>query len=101
MKKPENHIFVCRSFRGDEIKGVCAKQSEGDLIAYIDSEISDRGLDAMVSASGCLKMCEKGPVVVIYPQGWWFGNVKTEEDIDEILDSLEEGRPSESFLIPD
>lgn len=101
MKKPQSHILVCKSFRGEEVKGLCAKQSDGDLISYIDYEIVDRGIDAMVSATGCLKMCEKGPVIVVYPQGWWFGNVKTEEDVDEILDALEDGMPAESFLIPD
>lgn len=101
MEKPDSHILVCRSFRGEEAKGLCAKQSSGDLISYIDYEVSDRGLNALVSATGCLKRCENGPVVVIYPQGWWYGNVKTEEDIDEILDALEEGNPAESFLISD
>ncbi|MDY0362603.1 MAG: (2Fe-2S) ferredoxin domain-containing protein [Desulforegulaceae bacterium] len=101
MKKPKHHIFVCKSFRGEEVKGLCAKQSQGDFLSYIDYEISDRGLDAMVTASGCLKMCEKGPVMVVYPKNWWFGNVKTKEDIDEILDALEEERPAESFLIQD
>jgi len=99
MKKPETHILVCKSFRGEEVKGLCAKQGDGDLISYLDYEVSDRGFDALVSSAGCLKMCEKGPVVVVYPQGWWYGNVKTEEDIDEILDALEEGNRAEKFLI--
>lgn len=101
MKTPETHILVCKSFRGEEVKGLCAKQSSGDLISYIDYEVSDRGMDALVSSTGCLKICEKGPVVVIYPQGWWYGNVKTEDDIDEILDALEEGSPYEALLISD
>jgi (2Fe-2S) ferredoxin len=99
MKTPETHILVCKSFRGEEAKGLCAKQGDGDLISYLDYEVSDRGLDALVSSTGCLKVCEKGPVVVVYPQGWWYGNVKTEDDIDEILDALEEGSPCEAFLI--
>jgi hypothetical protein len=26
----------------------------------------------MVSSTGCLKLCEKGPVVLVYPQGYWY-----------------------------
>ena len=29
--------------------------------------------------------------MVVYPQGLWYGQVESEEAIDEILDCLEEG----------
>ena len=36
--------------------------------------------------------------MVIYPQGYWYGEV-TEDKIDEILDALEEGGAAEDYLI--
>ena len=39
-----------------------------------------------INKSGCLDRCEKGPVMVIYPEGVWYA-FKTSEDIDEILNS--------------
>ena len=36
--------------------------------------------------------------MVIYPAGWWYGQV-TEELLDEILDALEEDSPAEKYLI--
>jgi (2Fe-2S) ferredoxin len=99
MQKPAYHIFVCNSFRlSGEPQGVCNRKEAPDLLQYLESEITDRGLDAMVSSTGCLKACDRGPVMVIYPQGLWYGSI-TEERLDEILDALEEGATVEEYLL--
>lgn len=99
MKKPKHHIFVCNSFRlTGEPQGVCNKKGAPALLQYIEEEIIDRGIDAMVSSTGCLKACEKGPVMIIYPNNYWYGEV-TEKAIDEILDALEENKSVEEYLI--
>ncbi len=99
MNKPKYHFFVCNSFRlTGEPQGICNKKGAPGLLQYLEEEIIDRGIDAMVSSTGCLKQCEKGPVMIIYPDNYWYGEV-TEEIIDEILDALEEGRISENNLI--
>ena len=99
MQKPQYHIFLCNSFRmSGEPQGVCNKGGTPQFLQYIEEEILDRGLDAMVSATGCLKVCDRGPAMVIYPAGWWYGELD-ESRIDEILDALEEGNPVEEYLL--
>ncbi|MFZ5832101.1 MAG: (2Fe-2S) ferredoxin domain-containing protein [Planctomycetota bacterium] len=99
MQKPEYHFLVCNSFRvGGEPQGVCNRKGAPNLLQYLQSEIADRGIDGVVSLTSCLNVCEKGPILVVYPQGWWYYEV-TEEKIDEILDALEEGQPVESLLM--
>ncbi len=99
MQKPDYHIFVCNSFRvGGDPQGTCNRKDATSLLQYIEEEIIDRGLNAMVSSTGCLKMCDKGPVMVVYPEGSWYGEV-TQDKVDEILDAMEEGQPAESLLI--
>ncbi len=99
MDKPDYHIFVCNSFRmSGEPQGICNKKGAANLMQYIEEEVLDRGMDAMISATGCLKVCDRGPAIVIYPQNYWYGNV-TEEAIDAILDALEEGEACEEYLI--
>ena len=101
MDKPKHHIFVCASFRasGDQ-KGVCHKKGAGEFLPYIENEIIDRGLtDIIVSSCGCLKGCDDGPVMVIYPENVWYGNVQGEEAIDEILDALEDGTIASTYQI--
>lgn len=98
MSKPQAHLLICNSFRtcGDP-KGVCNKKDSSGLSQYIETELSDRGMDAMVSSTSCMKMCEKGPILVVYPQNWWYGEVD-EEKIDTILDALEQGKPADGRL---
>ncbi|HEW78365.1 MAG TPA: (2Fe-2S) ferredoxin domain-containing protein [Phycisphaerales bacterium] len=99
MQKPEYHILICNSFRlNGQPQGVCNKKEAASLLQYLENEIVDRGLDVMISSTGCLKLCEQGPVMVIYPAGWWYGQV-TEERIDEILDALKEATAIEEFLL--
>ena len=99
MAISERQILLCQSFRaaGDK-KGICHKQSEG-LLQYIEEEVLDRGLDCLISGTTCLKQCEKGPVMVIQPENWWFGSVDSEEAVDAILDGLEDGEPAEDYLL--
>ncbi|MEB3827175.1 (2Fe-2S) ferredoxin domain-containing protein [Phormidium sp. CCY1219] len=98
MKKPTHHIFVCSSFRlTGEAKGVCEKKDSASLIQYLEEEICDRGLDALVSTTGCMNLCNNGPVMMVYPDNYWYKEVD-EEAIDEILDALEEGQAAKDHL---
>ncbi len=99
MQKPDYHIFVCASFRGTEALGKCIKKDSMNLMQYLETECSDRGLNAMVTSAGCMKLCDQGPVMVVYPQAYWYGEITGEEAIDEILDALEEGRPAKEYLL--
>jgi len=102
MKKPTYHILVCNSFRkAGEAQGACNRKNAPHLIQYLMEECSDRGLDVVVSSTGCLNVCAEGPVVVIHPNNYWYGKVEGEEQIDEILDALEEDRAEEKYLISD
>jgi (2Fe-2S) ferredoxin len=100
MEKPEYHLFVCASFRADgDPKGVCHKKGSVPLLPYIENEILDRGLDAQITSTGCMKACDHGPVMVIQPQGVWYGQVESEAAVDHILDALEDGDVVENLRI--
>ena len=101
MKKPDKHIFVCASFRmsGDP-QGVCHKKGSASLIQYLEQELSDRGLAGItVSSTGCLKVCDRGPAMVIYPDNIWYGKVENEAAIDEIIDAIENGSVADKYVI--
>lgn len=100
MEKPQFHIFLCASFRTDGgSKGMCHAKGSVNLLPYIESELSDRGLDALITSTGCMKACDHGPVMVIHPAGTWYGKVDGEEAVDAILDALEDGGVAEEYLI--
>lgn len=101
MQKPKHHIFVCASFRASgEPQGVCHKKESLNLLQYLERELSDRGLsDVVVSSTGCLKVCDRGPAMVQYPENYWYGKVENEEAVDAILDAIEDGTAAQSYLI--
>lgn len=101
MKKPAHHIFVCASFRmSGEPQGVCHKKGSIQLLQYLESELSDRGMgDVVVSSTGCLKVCDRGPAMVVYPENWWYGRIDSEEAVDAVIDSIESGTPAASYVI--
>lgn len=101
MKTPEHHILVCASFRAAGApQGVCHKKGSLGLLPYLQSELADRGLAGVtVTATGCLNVCDRGPVLVVHPENLWYGGVDSEGVVDEILDALEEGKPATGRLL--
>lgn len=101
MEKPVKHILVCASFRpSGEPKGKCQRKGSLDFLPYIENEIIDRGLEGViVSSTCCLKMCDQGPVVVVYPDNLWYGNVDSEDAIDNILTAIEDGVVAKEYAL--
>jgi (2Fe-2S) ferredoxin len=99
MTKPTMHILVCGSFRASGApQGVCSKNGSQGLLAYLEAELADRGMDGVsVTATGCLHACDRGPILVVYPDNLWYGGVESEEAIDVILDSLESGNAAVGY----
>ena len=99
MSKPTHHIFVCGSFRPTGAAGVCHKKESSQLLQHLTLEVQDRGLDdVMVSSTGCMKLCDHAPVVIVYPQGYWYKSVN-EEAADAILDAIENNSVAEEHLL--
>ena len=101
MNKPQKHIFLCGSFRvSGEPQGVCHKKGSMNMVQYIESELMDRGMtDTVISVTGCLKACDRGPVMVIYPHNYWYGGIENEAVVDEILDALEQDKEAEEYIL--
>jgi (2Fe-2S) ferredoxin len=93
MVSPKYHIFVCTSCRiNGQQKGYCYSKDSVDIIQRFMEEIDDRDLssEVMVTNTGCFGICDKGPIVVVYPEGVWYGNV-TEDDVEKIVEQHIEG----------
>lgn len=102
MISPKYHIFVCASCKiNGTQKGFCHSKDSVSIIQRFVEEIDDRELsgDVMVTNTGCFSICDKGPIVVVYPEGTWYGGV-TVDDVEEIMDThIEGGERLERLLI--
>lgn len=88
MKRFEKHIFICENKRDENNpKGSCALKGSLTFKQIFKQKLKEKGILAEVrpNSCGCLDACEFGPIVLIYPEQVWYGNV-TENDIDEIIE---------------
>lgn len=88
MPQYQFHLFCCINERPDAaVKLSCGKQGAIELHAYLKLKVKEAGLthSIRVNKSGCLDVCEQGPVMVIYPEGIWY-RFKTREDVDQIFE---------------
>jgi len=68
----------------------------------LEAALAERNLDKdyLVVGTGCNGFCAMGPIIVLQPDGTFYQKVG-EKDVDEIVDSLAEGRIVERLLHED
>jgi (2Fe-2S) ferredoxin len=51
-------------------------------------EVQEQGIssEVIITNTGCLGICNQGPIVIIYPDAVWYGSV-TPDDAEEIVKS--------------
>ena len=85
--KFEKHIFICTNERDENsLRKSCGSCGGLDLRKDLVRMINESNLKGKVRAnkSGCLDVCEEGPAMVIYPNGFWYLDVK-KKDIKTIF----------------
>jgi (2Fe-2S) ferredoxin len=83
----EKHVFICTNDK-DAPKKSCGSQHGMDLVNAFKAQWEATSCDKKIriQRSGCLDFCGKGPAMVIYPEGVFYGNVQI-EDVQEITES--------------
>src|SRR5579872_2114083 len=93
------HIFVCTQQKPEGVTS-CAASGSFALLDGLDREIQARGMDGEVqlTTSGCMGLCDEGPVMVVYPEGVWYRRVQR-SDVAEIITSHLKGGKAVDRLV--
>ncbi len=97
------HLFVCTN-RRDNGEPCCADFGAEQARDYLKRRCKELGIHGKgkvrINNAGCMDRCDRGPVLVIYPEETWYTYVD-QDDLEEIITRhLMRGEQVERLRIP-
>ena len=88
------HVFTCDQKKPDGLP-CCSARGSAAVLDALRREIGARGLNDTVqlTTTSSLGLCERGPNLVVYPDGTWYSGVKPEDVPEIVREHFLAGRP--------
>ncbi len=90
------HLFICTQQKPEGVPS-CPASGSFAVLDKLDRELQTRGLDkdVQLTTSGCMGLCDEGPILVAYPEGVWYRKVQAADVIEIVETHLRGGKPVE------
>jgi (2Fe-2S) ferredoxin len=109
----DRHVLLCAM---QTTPRCCSREASGEVWEYLKRRVKDLGLDSppppwrgrqegpppetpagrgrvLRSKVDCLRVCEQGPIAVVYPEGVWYAGVTCEVMERILLEHVLRGQP--------
>ncbi len=96
------HVYICEQKKPEGVPG-CHARGAAKVIETLRHEVISKGLadQVQITACGSLGLCERGPNMVVYPDGIWYSGL-TPELITEIVEQhFRQGQPVKRLINTD
>lgn len=104
MPKPKKHVFICSQSRPQgHPRGSCGENGCMTVLEEFMFEAQQRDCydSVMITNTGCIGPCGRGPNILVYPEGVMYGGV-SKDDVSTIFDEhLLGDKPVERLLAPE
>jgi (2Fe-2S) ferredoxin/2-polyprenyl-3-methyl-5-hydroxy-6-metoxy-1,4-benzoquinol methylase len=96
------HVFVCDLQKPEGIP-CCAMRGAAKVVEALRKEVAESGLSNEVQITPCasLGLCDRGPNMVVYPEGVWYSNVMPQDVPEIVRNHFQSGRVVERLVNKD
>lgn len=88
------HVYACQQEKPGSAP-CCSARGSAAVLDALRKELGAQGLanDVQVTTCGSIGLCERGPNMVVYPEGVWYSGVQVADVAEIVREHFKNDRP--------
>lgn len=93
IERSRHHLFLCIG------PDCCAPEAGQELWDVLKAETRRLEVPVLRTKAACLRICQGGPWLVVYPEGIWYGGLDPGRLRRILREHIEQGRPVDEWIV--